>query len=132
MHLLDQWLYLVYALIDRSQSHIPFDGLTPSLTDHAQTLPHATAKEHILIQVEPKSLVFFEKTKRTDPIMMAVLTLKHWDSRVLYMPPSCLQISFIVPITRKLIGIPASTVPTHPINLPFLAADVAIGSFLSS
>jgi hypothetical protein len=78
--LLDQWLYLVDSLIDRSQSHIPFDLLTPSLTDHTQTLTHPTAKKDILIQVEPKSLVFFENAKGTNHIVMAVLTLKHWDS----------------------------------------------------
>jgi hypothetical protein len=46
------------------------------------------------------------------------------------MPPSRLQASLIMAIPHKLIGILASTVATRPVDLPFLAADLAIGSFL--
>jgi hypothetical protein len=75
LHLPYQELDLVDALIDGSQSHIPFYLLTPSLTDDSQTLAHTRAKKDILIQIEPKSLVFFEETKMTKDIVMALLTL---------------------------------------------------------
>src|SRR2546427_6098290 len=113
-------------LIDGSQSHIPSYLLTPSLTDHAQTLPQPTTKEHILIEIEPKPAIFLQNTKPTDHIVMRVLALKHWDSQALDVTPSRLQASFVMSIPYKLIGILASTVATRPVDLPFLAADLAI------
>src|SRR5437588_45363 len=57
-HVLDERFDLVDALIDGAQSHIPSNLLAPALTDHPQTLPQPTTKEHILIQIEPKPAIF--------------------------------------------------------------------------
>src|SRR5947209_6126644 len=93
-HLLDERFYLVDPFIDGSQSHIPSDLFAPALTNHAQTLPQPTTKECILIEIEPKPTIFLQNTKSTDHIVMAVLTLQHWDSQTLNMPPARLQASF--------------------------------------
>jgi hypothetical protein len=45
------------------------------------------------------------------------------------MPPSGLQISLVVPISGKLVGILTPAVSTRPVDLTLLAADLARGSF---
>jgi hypothetical protein len=65
-----------------------------------------------------------------DHIVVTLLALEHGHLQVLHMPPSGLQISLVVSISGKLLGILAPTVSTRPVDLTLLAADLAICSFL--
>jgi hypothetical protein len=91
-----------------------------------------TAKERILFQVNPKPLKFLYQAKLTDHIMETLLTFQHGNTQSLDISPSGLEISSIVSILEKLIGILTSTVPTFPLTLTWLATDPTCSPFLSS
>src|SRR5579859_4241945 len=63
-------------------------------------------------------------------IVVTLLALEHGHLQVLHMPPPGLQISLIVSISGKLMGILAPAVSTLPVDLTLLATDLAICSFL--
>jgi hypothetical protein len=55
---------LIDALIDRAQTHLTLQDGTPLLAQVAQTLTETTAKKGLLIQIQPKALIFLQDGKR--------------------------------------------------------------------
>jgi hypothetical protein len=127
-----QRLDLIDPLIDGSQSNIASQLGTPPLADRTQTLTQTTTEEHVLLQIDPKSLKFLEDTEGANHIVVALLALQHGHLQMSHLSPSRLQIPSIISISRKLIGILASAISTLPVNLACLAPDVAIFSFFPS
>src|SRR5229473_3350116 len=65
-------------------------------------------------------------------IMPTLLTFQHRHSQRLDAAPARLQAAPIMAIARKVLRIAAATLPTHPIDFPWLSADMAHRSFLAS
>ena len=78
---------LIDAFIDRAQADTAAQRGTPCLAQLAQTLAQATAKEDLLIHIEPKASVFFQDRIGADDIVSTALALQHWDLQPLYVPP---------------------------------------------
>ena len=111
--------------------------LLPSVALHrsrrlAQTLAHATTKEHVLIQIQPKTLVLLQDGEGADHVMLTLLALQHGHLKVLQMAPSRLETPPVMPIAGKLMGICASTGGTCPLDKALSATDLTRNSLLSS
>ena len=81
---------LIDAFIDRAQADTAAQRGTPCLAQLAQTLAQATAKEDLLIHIEPKALVFFQDRIGADDIVSTPLTLQHRHLQSVDMPPPSL------------------------------------------
>ena len=115
-----------------AQSHTASHRRTPALADLPQTLAQTATKEHVLIQIQPEALVLLQDREGADHVMLTLLTLQHRHLQVFQMAPSRLQISSVMPIAGKLIGVRTSTRGTLPINRMRCAADLTGSSFRSS
>src|SRR6266481_3024477 len=107
-------------------------GCTPSLGDLTQTLARPTTPQDILIQIQPKSVMFLQNLEITDHIMLTFLTFQHGDLQLLDLSPACLQFTSIVAVPCEIIRISASTVFTLPMNFSWLIAYLTRCPFLSS
>ena len=132
MIVLRQGLNLINPLVDRAQSDRAPQRGTPALGDLTQTLARADTPQDILIQIQPKPVVFLQNRILTDHIVLAFLTLEHRYPQVLDLPPARLQLSAVMAIAREIIGITTSAVFTLPINFSRLFIYLTSKPFLSS
>src|SRR5437773_2370335 len=72
---LNEWLNLVYTLINRAWCDIAANSSTPSLCYLTHTLATGGTPQDILIQIHPKALIFPESGIDTYHIMSTALTL---------------------------------------------------------
>jgi hypothetical protein len=79
-------------------------------------LAQATAKEHILIQIQPKTLEFLDDCPIDHHVVQALLAFQHRDLQVLQLTPPRFQVPTVMPITGELVGITTATRPALPIN----------------
>jgi hypothetical protein len=119
--LLKERFDLIDALVDRVYPHTALQGGTPFLAQVAQTLAQPTAKEHPLIQIQPKASVFLQDRIVTDHIVPTPLTLHHRHLQSFDLSPSGLERTTIMPISREVVGILTPTMTALPIDL----ADVS-------
>src|SRR5260221_10593971 len=95
--------------------------LLPSMARHrsrrlAQALAQAAAKEHVLIQIQPKTLEFLDDCPVDRHVVQALLALQHRNLQVLQLTPPRFQVPTVMPITGELVGITTATRPALPIN----------------
>jgi hypothetical protein len=128
--LLQERFDLIDTLIERAQAHTAVQDGTPPLAEIAQTLTESTAKEHILIHIQPKALKLLQDREVRNHIVLTVLAFQHGHLQIIEMTPACFQAPTVMPITRKLVGIRASALPTVPINLACLRTHPSWFSFL--
>lgn len=131
LHTMHQWFYLVHEVINRTETDGTSELTVPSLFDGSQTLPQAAAKKGILLQIDPKPLILLQESKGTKHIVMVALARQQRDVQVLNVTISGFQIPFIMPISRELIGILASTISTGPVTCSLITPDSAWLSFFS-
>ena len=79
MGLLQERLDLIDALVDSPQAHTAAQCGTPPFAQIAQTLAQASAKEHVLIQIQPKALEFLDNRPVSHHVVQALLALQHGD-----------------------------------------------------
>src|SRR5438128_11912581 len=89
-----------------------------------QTLAQATAKHHLLIQIQPKAPILLQDREVTDHVVSTALTLQHRHLQSLHMPPACFHVPPIIPIKGKLVRIATTTQNTLPINFTDLPTDL--------
>ncbi|SRR5712692_92135 len=119
---LQKWFDLIDAFNERTQAHTATQDGTPPLTQIAQTLTEASAKEHILTHVQQKAFKFRQDREVRCHIMLAVLALERGHLQIIQMTPAGFQASAIMAISRKLLRIRAFALPTLPIDLACLRA----------
>ena len=132
VHLMHEWFHLINELINATEPNGTSQLTAPPLFDCSQTLPQATAKEGILLEIDPKPLILLQQSKRTNHIVMAALTFHHRNGQRLKVTVPCFQIPLIMAVSREVIGILASTMPTFPVNFSLMAPGSAGLSFFSS
>src|SRR5947209_13863156 len=131
MGLLQEGLNLIDAFVDRSQTHTAAQYGAPSLAQIAQTLTQAAAKEHVLIQIQPKALEFLDNRPVSHHVVAALLALQHRNLQVLHLTPPRFQVPTVMSITGELVSITTATRPALPINgarLPAYASRFAFSS----
>src|SRR5438105_5337278 len=90
--------------------------LLPSMALHrsrrlAQTLAQAAAKEHVLIQIQPKALEFLDNRPVSHHVVAALLALQHRNLQVLHLTPPRFQVPTVMSITGELVSITTATRP---------------------
>jgi hypothetical protein len=132
VHMMHEWFHLINELITGTQSNGTSQLTAPSLFDGSQTLPQAAASEGILLEIYPKPLILLQESKRTNHIVMAALTLHQRNLPRVKVTVPGFQIPLIMPVSREVMGILASTMPTFPVNFLLMATGSAVLSFFSS
>src|SRR2546427_3911428 len=98
----------------------------------AQTLAQATAKHHLLIQIQPKAPLLLQDREVTDHVVSTALTLQHRHLQSLHMPPACFHVPSIMPITGELVRIATTARGALPINFAGLPTDLPRVTLASS
>src|SRR5436305_953026 len=83
----------------------------------AQALAQTCAKEHLLIQIQPKAPILLQGGGVAYHIVSTALTRKPRHLQPLHMPPARLSCVTIMSISREGVRIPTATLPTLPLNL---------------
>jgi hypothetical protein len=132
VYMMHEWFHMSNELIHGTQSNGTSELTAPSLFDGSQTLPQATAKEGILLEISPKPLRLLQESKPANHIVMAALTLHPRNLQRLKVTVPGFHIPFRMPVSREVMGILASTMPTFPVNFLLMATGSALLSFFSS
>src|SRR5207237_5263535 len=96
---------------------------SPLLAQLTQPLAEPTAKEHVLIQIQPKAPLFLEDGVGANDVMPTALAFQHGNLQSIHMPPTRFQCSAIMSIPRELVGVATPTVSAIPVNFADLLAD---------
>ena len=81
-----------------------------------RTLTQPAPQLGFLVQIQPEALIFLQDREVADHVMATLQAFQQWHPQILNATPARLQAATIMPIPRELLGIRASTLPTHPVN----------------